>query len=230
MAGKNKLRRFAEITSLPNVLEAFTFDDGLLNINDSEKIRLKGQWGEAFFNNSHPIGLELACGKGEYTLGLGQMYPYRNYIGMDIKGNRIWKGAREAIQTGLNNVGFLRSRIEFINHYFDEDEISEIWIIFPDPFLRLRDVKRRLTSMPFLDRYTRLLIDGALLHLKTDSDELFEFSQKTIHAHPHFSLIEVNEDVDRFGRSDEMAIRTYYEDMHLQEGKSIKYIRAQFNK
>ena len=230
MAGKNKLRKFAEITSLPNVLEAFTFDDGLLNINDLEKVRMKGQWGVSFFKNPHPIGLELACGKGEYTLGLGRMYLDRNYIGMDVKGNRIWKGAREAIHTGLNNVGFLRSRIEFINHYFDEDEISEIWIIFPDPFLRLRDEKRRLTSKPFLDRYTRLLNDGAFLHLKTDTDALFEFSQKTIHAHPHFSLIEVCEDVDRIGRSEEMAIRTYYEEMHLQEGKSIKYICARFNK
>lgn len=174
MAGKNKLRKFAEITSLPNVLEAFTFDDGLLNINDLEKVRMKGQWGVSFFKNPHPIGLELACGKGEYTLGLGRMYL--------------------------------------------------------DPFLRLRDEKRRLTSKPFLDRYTRLLNDGAFLHLKTDSDALFEFSQKTIHAHPHFSLIEVCEDVDRIGRSEEMAIRTYYEEMHLQEGKSIKYICARFNK
>lgn len=230
MAGKNKLKKFAEVTAFPNVLEAFAFEDGLLHLNESEKVRMKGQWGTRFFGSSHPICLELACGKGEYTLGLARLYPDRNYIGMDIKGNRIWKGAGEALRHQLTNVGFLRSRIEFVNHYFAEDEISEIWIIFPDPFLRSRDEQRRLTSEPFLDRYRDLLKDQSVLHLKTDSDALFEFSLSSIDAHENFTLELVKPDIDRLPRTDELAIKTYYEKKHLENGKTIKYIQARFHK
>src|SRR5690606_10420911 len=116
------------------------------------------------------------------ALGLARLYPDRNFIGMDIKGNRIWKGAGEALRHEMSNVGFLRSRIEFVNHYFAEDEVSEIWIIFPDPFLKSRDEQRRLTSEPFLDRYRDLLKDQSVLHLKTDSEVLFEFTQTSIDA------------------------------------------------
>lgn len=230
MAGKNKLKKFAEITSFPNVLEAFTFEDGLLHINDREMVRMKGQWGADFFGNSGPICLELACGKGEYSIGLAKLHPDRNYIGMDIKGNRIWRGARHALENELSNVGFLRSRIEFINHYFAEDEIAEIWIVFPDPFLRARDENRRLTSIPFLDRYGDLLRNGAKLHLKTDSQELFDFTLETIQEHPQFRLESVIPDVDLSERSPELSIQTFYERKHLRDGKSIKYIRAHFEK
>lgn len=230
MAGKSKLKQFAEVTSFPNVLEAFTFDDGWLNINEEDKVRLKGQWATSFFNNEQPVSLELACGKGEYSLGLARLNPERNYIGMDIKGNRIWKGAREAINQELTNVGFLRSRIEFINDYFDEDEVSEMWIVFPDPFLRCRDENRRLTSRPFLDRYRDLLANQSTLHLKTDSEELFQFTIRSIEQHENFSLDDFDPDIDRSIRSEELAIKTYYELQHIEEGKSIKYIRARFRK
>ena len=228
MAGKNKLKKFAEVTSFPNVLEAFAFEDGLLHLNEREKVRMRGQWASRFFGNSHPICLELACGKGEYTLGLAKLYSHRNFIGMDIKGNRIWKGARQAIRNEMANVGFLRSRIEFVNHYFVQGEVSEIWIIFPDPFLKSRDEQRRLTSEPFLDRYRDLLKDQSVLHLKTDSDELFEFTQHSIDMHDNFTLEQVISDIDRQVRSDELAIQTYYEKKHLKNGKTIKYVQARF--
>lgn len=230
MAGKGKLKKFAEITSFPNVLEAFTFDDGYLHADEDTRIRIKGKWKREFFKNDRSLCLELACGKGEYALGLGALYPDRNFIGVDIKGNRIWKGARRAIREGLDNVGFLRSRIEFINMYFVQDEVSEIWIVFPDPFLKIRDTNRRLTSGPFLDRYRGLLQDQALIHLKTDSDELYEYSLESIGNHPNYDIVTHNPDIDLKERSEELAIRTFYEKQHLEKGKKIKYIQAQFNK
>lgn len=230
MAGKGKLKKFAEITSFPNVLEAFTFDDGYLHADADQKIRIKGNWATQFFESNHPLCLELACGKGEYALGLAQLYPDRNFVGVDIKGNRIWKGARRAIRESHDNVGFLRSRIEFINTYFEENEVSEIWIVFPDPFLRTRDANRRLTSGPFLDRYRDLLQDQASVHLKTDSDVLYEYTLESIGQHPHFDIITHNPDIDREIRSEELAIQTFYEKQHLAEGKKIKYIKARFYK
>jgi len=226
MAGKNKLRQFAEVTSFPNVLEAFSFDDGYLHLNEDEKIQMKGLWASEFFGNDHPVCLELACGKGEYTLGLARLYPQCNFVGVDIKGNRIWKGAREALQQQLDNAGFLRSRIEFINEYFNEGEVSDIWIIFPDPFRRKRDDNNRLTSKPFLDRLHILMREGAKLHLKTDSESLFQFSLKSIEVHPHFDLEFFDQDIDRNPRSEELAIKTFYEKKHLAEGKKISYLRA----
>ncbi len=228
MAGKYKLRQFAEVTSFPNVLEAFDFEDGLLNISRDKQVRMKGAWRDRFFGNDHPLCLELACGKGEYSVGLARLYPHRNFVGVDIKGNRIWKGASEAIHHNLANVGFLRSRIEFINHYFSQEEVSEIWIVFPDPFLRYRDHKRRLTSRPFLDRYRDLLKDQSILHLKTDSEELYRYTLSTIEAHENFTLEIAESDIDQHPRSEELAIRTYYEKQHIGNGKTIKYIRARF--
>lgn len=228
MAGKNKLRQFAEVTSFPNVLEAFDFEDGLLNVSEVEKVHIKGEWASRFFGNNHPLCLELACGKGEYSVGLAELYPQRNYIGMDIKGNRIWKGASEAILHNLDNVGFLRSRIEFINHYFMKEEVSEIWIVFPDPFLRYRDENRRLTSRPFLDRYRDLLASQSALHLKTDSTELFRYTISAIEDHENYTLEEAEDDIDQNPRNEELSIRTHYEKQHMEDGKTIKYIRARF--
>ncbi|MBY5957822.1 tRNA (guanosine(46)-N7)-methyltransferase TrmB [Membranicola marinus] len=230
MSGKGKLKKFAEITSFPNVLEAFTFENGYLNADAETKVYIKGKWGTDFFDEDRPISLELACGKGEYTVGLARLFPGRNFVGVDIKGNRIWKGARQAIRENLDNAGFLRSRIEFLSTYFAPDEVAEIWIIFPDPFLRLRDSNRRLTSSEFLDRYKEVLKDGALIHLKTDSDELYEYSLESISRHPHFEMVTSSADIDQVERSVELSIRTYYEQQHLAAGKKIKYIRARFRK
>ena len=230
MSAKGKLKKFAAITSFPNVLEAFTFDDGYLHADVNEKVKMQGKWGSQFFGNDHPLCLELCCGKGEYTLGLAELYPERNHIGMDIKGNRIWKGARKAIKNNMNNVGFLRSRIEFIDVYFDKDEVSEIWIIFPDPFLKSRDANRRLTSKPFLDRYLKVMKDGGYLHLKTDSDVLYEYTLNSIDQHENYQIEFHDPDIDHTPRSEEMAIKTYYEKQHLQNQKKIKYIRARLFK
>lgn len=230
MAGKGKLRKFAEITSFPNVLEAFTFDDGYLHADEDSKILMKGKWRTEFFKNDRSLCLELACGKGEYALGLGALYPDRNFVGVDIKGNRIWKGARRAIREDMDNIGFLRSRIEFLNVYFAQDEVSEIWIVFPDPFLKTRDTNRRLTSGPFLDRYRDVLQDQALLHLKTDSDELYEYTLESIGQHPNYDIVTHDPDIDCEMRSDELAIRTYYEKQHMEQGKKIKYVQARFCK
>lgn len=230
MAKKNKLQKFADITAFPNVLEAFTFDDGYLHQSALKKVRYTNEWASRFFGNEGPICLELACGKGEYTLGLSELNPEWNYIGMDIKGNRIWKGARRALEEKKTNVGFLRSRIEFINTYFGEDEISEIWIVFPDPFLKSGDENRRLTSPEFLSRYVPVLKNGGVLHLKTDSDVLYEFTLETIQEHPQFELLTHDDDIDQHPRKDALEIKTFYENQHLKAGKKIKYIQARLCK
>lgn len=230
MAGKRKLKKFADVTSFSNVLEAFTYDEGYLHVSADERIQIKGLWSSRFFKNENPIHLELACGKGEYTLGLADLYPDRNYVGIDIKGNRIWTGAKRALHDEVENVGFLRSRIEFLESYFEEDEASEIWIIFPDPFLKSKDENRRLTSVPFLDRYRKVLKNGSLLHLKTDNEPLYMYTLESIEAHDDFKIEYKNPDIDRSARSEELAIKTYYEKQHLKDGRKIKYIRARLHK
>jgi len=225
-----KLKKFADITSFPNVMEAFTFGDGLLHADMNKKVKMKGRWSSHFFGNGHPLCLELACGKGEYTIGLAGLYPARNFIGMDVKGTRIWKGARQAFERNMQNVGFLRSRIEFIDTYFDKGEVAEIWIVFPDPFLKPRDENRRLTAQPFLDRYLHVLENGANLHLKTDSDELYEFTLDSIDQHANYQIEFHEADIDRSPRSEELAIKSFYEKQHLKNHKKIKYIRARLYK
>lgn len=227
MSRKNKLQKFAEISAFSNVLEAFTFEDGYLHANPDEKVKYTGNWSREFFKNENPLFLELACGKGEYTLGLSALYPDRNFIGMDIKGNRIWKGAKRALQEERKNVGFVRSRIEFITSYFGSEEIDGIWITFPDPFLKERDERRRLTSPEFLDRYTEILKDGGRLHLKTDDDQLYYFSLETLQAHPAYRIEAYSPDIYKSSQTPpELEIRTFYEQQHLTDGKTIKYIRA----
>lgn len=230
MAGKQKLKKFAELTSFPNVLEAFTYDDGYLHANAIEKVLMTGSWASQFFKNDHPLTLELGCGKGEYSTGLAKLYPSQNFIGVDIKGNRLWTGAYYAIDNEIDNVGFLRSKIEFIDSYFEEDEVSGIWIIFPDPFLKSRDMNRRLTSQPFLDKYCKILRNGSHLHLKTDSEELYDFTLKSIAQHENFRVVVENSDIDRSPRSDELAIKTFYEKQHIRDGKKIRYIRCEMEK
>ena len=160
--GQKKLKRFAEIEGFSNVLQY--------------PIGMQGKWHE-FFQNKNPITLELACGKGEYALGLGQLYPHRNFIGIDLKGNRLWVGARKALQLGLNNIAFLRTQIDQLTEYFAHDEVDEIWITFPDPQLRFSKAKKRLTHPKFLRLYQQILKKGGHINLKTDSPDLYRFTK-----------------------------------------------------
>ena len=163
--GQKKLQRFEELKTFSNVLQ---FPENM-----------PGKW-NSFFNNSHPIVLELACGKGEYAVSLGKMFPEKNFIGVDLKGNRIWVGAKKALENNLNNVAFLRTQIDKIADYFAKNEVSEIWITFPDPQLRNSKAKKRLTHPKFLRSYQQFLIPGGLIHLKTDSPNLYEFTKLVI--------------------------------------------------
>ena len=222
---KNKLQKFAELATFPNTYQNFNLKDSILTDYKDEDVVLKGRWNQYHFKNDNPITLELACGRGEYTVNLAQKFPERNFIGVDIKGARIWKGAKQALEQNLTNVAFLRTKIEKLPEFFERDEISEIWITFPDPFLKKSKANRRLTSSPFLNRYKLILKDRAPVHLKTDSDHLFEFTKEVLKE----ASIQVSEICDDIYAKElplpELAIKTYYERMHLEEGRKIKYLR-----
>jgi len=224
--GKNKLKKFSDIRSLPNVFENFNPDDVYLTNGENEKLEMKGKWRTDFFKNDNPLVLELACGRGEYSNGLAEMYPDKNFLGLDIKGARIWKGAHQAIEKGLDNVAFLRTRIELITDYLDQDEVDEIWIIFPDPFLKNSKSNRRLTSPAFLNRYRQILKREGLVHLKTDSPPLYEFTLDTI---AQDEKCKINYQNDNIYASElvykELIIKTYYEESHLKDGRLIKYVQ-----
>jgi tRNA (guanine-N7-)-methyltransferase len=184
----------------------------------------------SFFKNEDPIVLELACGKGEYAVGLGRMCPYKNFIGVDVKGNRIWKGAKIALQEDLGNVAFLRTQIDKINDYFDKDEISEIWITFPDPQLRLSKIKKRLTHPKFLRLYQQFLQQNGLIHLKTDSPNLYNFTKTVINIY-HLDLLIDHDDVyNEKNITNELKIKTHYEDLDIAQSKCVHYLQFKINK
>lgn len=229
MSKRNKLQKFAELQTLPNVFENFDASTPALTSAGGRELNFKGRWRQEVFSNDHPLTLELACGRGEYTVELAQRYPMRNFIGVDVKGARIWKGAKTAIGHQLGNVAFLRTRIEQIALFFAEKEVDEIWITFPDPFLRQSKSNRRLTSHFFLSQYAQILKPGALIHLKTDDWTLFEFTLEILAEAADFYLMYQDEDI--YARPlphPELDIRTYYEKSHLAAGKSIKYICFRF--
>ena len=208
--GQKKLIRFAELNTFSNVLQ-YPED-------------IKGKWNE-FFKNDDPITLELACGKGEYAVGLGQLYPNRNFIGIDQKGNRIWVGAKKALQQQLTNIAFLRIQIEKVNDYFATNEISEIWITFPDPQLRTGKAKKRLTHPKFLRLYKHILTPGGFIHLKTDSPALYQFTKIVIEKY-NCVLLEDNEDVYKAESiKEELKIKTYYESLDIAGSNRIHYLR-----
>ena len=217
--GKDKLKRFAENLTFecfvqPTFEEMFRCDHPL-----------KGHWHKEFFHNDNPIVLELGCGKGEYTVALAERNPDKNFIGVDIKGARMWRGAKSATEAKMPNVGFLRTRIEFITSMFAKGEISEIWITFPDPQLKTRRAKKRLTSPIFLSLYANILEEGGYINLKTDSQHLYEYTQEVIR---HFDLeCEVaNNDIYGSGYADEvLSVKTAYEQVYLQRGLPITYTR-----
>lgn len=217
--GKDKLKRFAENKSFacfvePKFEQMFRADHPL-----------KGRWHADFFHNDNPIVLELGCGKGEYTVALAARNPDKNFIGVDIKGARMWRGAKTATENKMTNVGFLRARIEFITSLFAEGEVSEIWITFPDPQLKSRRAKKRLTSPIFLEYYAQLLSTDGWINLKTDSQHLYNYTQAVI---SQFGLeCEVaNNDIYGSGYADEvLSVKTAYETVYLQRGLPITYTR-----
>ena len=228
---KNKLQKFSDIVSFPNVYECYNYHEPSIVGVNLQPVDLKGHWAERHFKNKNPITLELACGGGEYTIGLAEMYPDRNFIGVDIKGNRIWRGAKAALASGLDNAAFLRTRIELIEHFFGKDEIAEIWITFPDPFPKSGKDNRRLTSSFFLDKYRHFLEPDGLVHLKHDDPGFYEFTLETIASDPRCKLLLENSDI--YGGDlpmPELDIKTKYELMHLEDGKKIHYVRFLVNK
>ncbi len=225
------MQKFAEILAFPHVIENYSFHQPQLVGKDGVPVDLVGHWAERQFGNAHPITLELACGRGEYTVALAARYPGRNFIGMDIKGARIWRGAKNALDAGLTNVAFLRSRIELVDHFFAPEEVDEIWITFPDPFSRKGQVNRRLVAPVFLDRYRKILKNDGLIHLKTDNDFYYHFALETIRDYPHTTLITHSGDIyaGELPHPD-LDIKTYYERMHLEAGLTIKYVQFKLRK
>jgi tRNA (guanine-N7-)-methyltransferase len=214
--GKDKLRRFAEIETFANVYQL-----------DAGKA-LKGNWSNMHFKNTAPLVLELACGKGEYTVNLAQLFPEKNFIGIDYKGNRIWRGAKTAIEEGIDNVAFLRIQIEHILDYFDTAEVSEIWITFPDPQPQISREKKRLTAPRFLEKYKVILQETAPINLKTDNDDFYAFTLETI-ENLGLKLHVRTEDLYRSDLVDEvLSIKTYYEKKYLTHNKNINYVRFSF--
>ncbi|MCP4437799.1 MAG: tRNA (guanosine(46)-N7)-methyltransferase TrmB [Aureispira sp.] len=222
MAQKNKLQKFAELNTFKNVYQNPFHENPILTDHTGEQIDMKGQW-HKHFGNKNPITLELACGGGEYTLAMGKDYPNRNFIGIDIKGNRIWKGARVALAEGQDNVAFLRSRIEFIEHFFEKGEVQEIWITFADP--QLKKARKRLTSPIFLDRYRKFLAEDNLMHLKTDSPVLYEYTLEVIEEQKLELLYENSDIYAQPLVYPELRFKTFYEKMHLEDKRTIKYIQ-----
>lgn len=215
--GKNKLARWNELGSYDNVIQP---EIGEIAGKDHP---VKGCWNQKLFKNDNPIVLELGCGKGEYTVGLAKSFPENNFIGIDIKGARMWRGAKTANEQKLANAAFLRTRIEFINSFFTADEVSEIWITFPDPHPGGRNSNKRLTSPWFLNSYRLFLKNKGLIHLKTDNRELYDFTQKVI-EHNNLETLTSSNDLYSEERDDILSIRTHYERMFLEAGLKINYI------
>ncbi len=222
--GKGKLAKFAEMAENPLVVECPFWQ------LQKEGFALKGKWNVQFFKNDNPIILELGCGRGEYTVGLARRYPDKNFIGVDIKGSRMWHGAREACSEGLTNVAFLRTNIEFIHEMFGESEVSEIWLTFSDP--QMKKATKRLTSTFFMERYRKFLVDGGLVHVKTDSNFMATYTRCMI-EHNALPVVCITTDLyssaetislEQQQLNDLRAIRTYYENMWLERGLSIKYL------
>ncbi|MEJ0054386.1 MAG: tRNA (guanosine(46)-N7)-methyltransferase TrmB [Bacteroidota bacterium] len=216
---KNKLFRFSVVAQRANVIEPGKDLFG----------KIKGQWNELYFPNKNPITLELACGKGEYSVALARLFPERNYVGVDIKGDRIWKGSTLAVEQNLSNIGFLRTNILNVESFFEEKEVDEIWITFPDPRPKKRDVKRRLTGSRFLDLYKNVLRPGGYLRFKTDNTGLFRFTLEELSMRTDIEDLQSTDDV--YGsslRGECFDIKTRFEEMFASKGESIKYLRFRF--
>ena len=219
MGSKNKLKRFNENDTFKNVIQP-TREEVL---NDS--LSLKGKWHERFGNNN-PVVLELGCGKGEYTVGLAELYPDKNFIGIDIKGARFWRGAKTAIETEMNNVYFIRTQIELITSIFAEGEVSEIWITFPDPQIKYKRTKHRMTNEVFLANYKKILTEDGVVHLKTDSEFMHGYTLGLLHGAGHEVLYANHDIYKNQGAPEEVLnIQTFYENQYLEKDKAITYTR-----
>ncbi len=220
MGSKNKLKRFKENETFKNVFQPKR-EELIKN-----SFNLKGKWRDTFFKNENPLVLELGCGKGEYSVGLAKRYPDTNFIGIDIKGARFWRGAKTALEEDVYNVAFLRIQIELIEHAFAQNEVDEIWITFPDPQIKYKRTKHRLTNSDFLKRYTSILKPDGIVHLKTDSEFMHGYTLGLLHGAGH-EVLYSNHDVYRQEGSPEevTAIQTFYERQYLEQNKPITYIR-----
>ena len=219
--GKGKLKKFADMAQYPNVIEHH------FSVRDARPFEMKGHWGRDFFKNDNPIVLELGCGKGEYTVGLAREHKDINYIGVDIKGSRMWVGLCQARNEGLTNVAFLRTHIELIDNFFAENEVDEIWVTFPDP--QPSKARKRLTGPNFLERYRKFVKKNGIVNLKTDSDLMYEFTVETAQE----AKLPIIYNYDNLYNNDDdlevKKIRTYYEQIWLDKGLTIKYIRFGIN-
>ena len=207
--GQKKLIRFEELKTFPNVLQ---YPEGMA-----------GNWNK-FWKNDNPVVLELACGKGEYAVGLGKLYPEKNFIGIDLKGNRIWVGAKKALEQNLKNVAFLRTQIDQISEYFSVNEINSIWITFPDPQLRKSKAKKRLTHPKFLRLYQQFLIPGGLIHLKTDSPDLYAFTKLVIELYNCTLYTDYDDTYKEAGITKDLQIKTHYESLDIAGSNRIHYL------
>jgi tRNA (guanine-N7-)-methyltransferase len=215
--GKNKLAKFDDMAGYPHV---FQYPFAVLQEKEFE---LKGHWHEGFFENGNPIVLELGCGKGEYTVGLARLFPEKNFIGVDIKGARMWTGAKASLEAGMKNVAFLRTSIELIAHFFAPGEVAEIWLTFPDP--QMKKVNKRLTSTRFMKLYREILSEEGIIHLKTDSNFMYTYTLEMAKAN-NFPILFNNNDLYHSGLVDDiLSIKTYYEQQWIERGLNIKYIK-----
>ncbi|SMO87025.1 tRNA (guanine-N(7)-)-methyltransferase [Saccharicrinis carchari] len=215
--GKNKLYKFAKLETYAHVFQA-KFDEA-----NREDFYLKGKWNKSFFKNDNPIVLELGCGKGEYTVGMGELFPDKNFIGIDIKGARIYTGATQALKKGMDNVAFIRAKIELITSFFAQGEIDEIWITFPDP--QMKKTRKRLTSVRFLNYYRQLLQPGGIIHLKTDSKFLYTYSNAVVKENGLKEEVNTTDLYNSDAVDKVLAIKTFYESQFHEQGIPIKYIR-----
>ena len=224
MGSKNKLKRFNENETFENVYQP-TREELV-----SQDYTLKGKWNSEVFKNNNPLILELGCGKGEYSVEMSKKYPNKNFIGIDIKGARFWRGAKTAIEEEIPNVAFLRTQIELIDHAFAENEVDEIWITFPDPQIKYKRTKHRMTNAAFLERYKKILKPEGVVNLKTDSEFMHGYTLGLLHGAGHDVLYANHNVYKQSGSPDEVtSIQTYYESQYLEQNKPITYIRFKIN-